>query len=192
LEPQGYVLQITGKDAGVDGLAAAYDVLKAQCLAESLWFGWRETELCLPRHLKNTTKAFDPRWDVERIFTQCAELRAQRRGDARLILLLTENVAVAQQVKNDLGATCHNFKTVEEGHRILAGKKPTNPIKKGSQALIEVAYPRELDYDVGTVLPEQMLVADVRCYYDGLRRLKFVRYCKISPKKIGSVEVKPL
>ncbi len=190
MEPQGYVLQIKGKDGDTDVFAATYHALKAQCLADAIWFGWCETEMCLPCRLKDPSDALDPRWDVARIFTKYAELRAQRRGDRRITLLLTENGALAKQMETDLGAVRHQFSALES-HRILAGKKPKHSVRKGSSALIEVAYPRELDYDVGVVNPEQMLVADVRCYYDNLHRLKFVRYCNIHPEEIGEIEVKP-
>lgn len=183
----GYVLEITGKNGDTDVFAAAYDALQADCLANAHWFGWCETELRLPRRLSDATEAFAAGWDVARIFTACAELRAQRRGDTRITLLLTENATLTTQLEKLFNVVPHTF-TVESSHRILTGTKPKKPVRKGSAALIEVAYPRELDYDIAPVADKQMLVAEVRCYYDEVHRLKFVRYCNISPKKIGKIE----
>lgn len=186
---EGYLLQIAHKDSSEDSFAAVYHTLKSQCLANAIWFAWRETEITLPRGLtiNNERDALSLRWDVARIFTDGAELRAQRRGSSRLTLILTENDKVLQQLEQEFKTARWQF-DAKNGNRILAGKKPLNPISSNPDALIEVAFPRELDYDVGSVPHGQMLVADVRCYYDNVRRLKFVRYCSIHPRPIRQSE----
>lgn len=190
MKEQGFVLQVTSKAGDTDCYAAVYHALKAQCLANALWFGWCETEISLPRRF--TQEALKAHWDVVRIFTDRAELRAQRRGDTRLTLLLTEDAAMESLLQNDFAVMSTQFEA-EPGCRILAGKKPEKKVRSKSDALIEVAFPRELDYDAGIVDDKEMLVADVQCYYDGVRRLKFVRYCAIQPEEIGNEnrKVKP-
>jgi hypothetical protein len=58
-------------------------------------------------------------------------------------------------------------------------------------ALIEAAFPRELDYGISARQGE-VLVADVQCYFDGEHRLRFVRYCIVQAEKIGQRKVNPL
>jgi hypothetical protein len=194
LEKPGFVFQVTSQAGNTDCFAAVYAALKQQYLADALWFGWHETEISLPRRLTNVNEqdALAAHWDVARIFTNSAELRVQRRGDTRLTLLLTENATLESQLQNDFAVLKTAFKNVVDGYRLLAGEKPKKSIGRNTTALIEVRYPRELDYDVGQVANYgEMLVANVKCYYDDVQRLKFVRYCHIRPQTIGTIGVKP-
>ena len=104
MEKQGFVLQMTSKAGDTDCFADIYEALKTQCLADALWFGWCETEISLPRRLTNTneTEALATRWDVARIFTNCAELRAQRRGETRLTAVADRKRLARQSASGEL------------------------------------------------------------------------------------------
>jgi hypothetical protein len=187
----GYILQLKS-EAGADGaFAAAYAALKDSSLADALWFGWNELDIRLPRRLTDEADALDPRWDVARIFTPAAELRAQRVGRTRLVLLLTESAALVEQLKQQFGGEAAKFRA-QVSHRVLAGQRPRQPIGANPDALIEVQFPRPLDYQDLTAQRGTALVADVQCYYDSVYRLRDVRYCSITAEPIGQREVKPL
>ncbi len=190
---KGFVLRLTPKGLD-DGFRAAFEALKSQCFPDGTqWFGWCETDIRLPRPLDK--EAFDPRWDVARIFSPIAELRAQRRGGSRLVLLLTEDEALVHQLLQGLEGfevTKHepDF-SAEPSCRLLVGKKPKKPIGTNPNALVEVALPRELDYGI-SVADGEGLVANVQCYFDAEHRLRFVRYCAVQAKRIGERKVTPL
>lgn len=187
----GYILQLKN-EAGADGaFAAAYAALKDSTLADALWFGWNELDIRLPRCLTDETDALDPRWDVARIFTPAAELRAQRVGRTRLVLLLTESAALVEQLKQQFEIEVAEFR-VQASWRVLAGQRPRKPIGANPDALIEVQFPRPLNYQGLIALHGQALVAKVQCYYDSAYRLRDVRYCSITHEPIGQREVKPL
>jgi hypothetical protein len=192
VEGDGFVLEVTSKAGQTDCFAAVYEALSDGCLAEAFWFAWCETQVVLPRRLSkgSDSELIAARWDVARVFSDCAELRAQRRGDTRLTLLLTENEGMVQEIEHGFTVNRHQF-NVEEQHRILVGKKPQKPVRSNSDALIEVAYPRELDYDIAPVGRGEMLVAGVVGYYDSLSRLKFVRYRNVGAREIGTIGAKP-
>lgn len=186
---KGYILQLENK-AGVEGdFAAAYAALKDSSLVNALWFGWNELDIRLPRRFESD--ALDPRWDVARIFAPAAELRAQRVGRTRLVLLLTENAALVNQLRQQFEVVVEEFRA-QESHRVLAGQRPRQPIGANPDALIEVQFPRPLDYQDLVAQRGEALVAAVQCYYDSEYRLRDVRYCSITPEPIGQRKVKPL
>jgi hypothetical protein len=192
VEGDGFVLEVRGKAGETDCFAAVYEALADGSLAEASWFAWCETQIVLPRRLSKGSQSelIAARWDVARVFSDCAELRAQRRGDARLTLLLTEDEDVVREIEHSFAVNRYRF-DVEEGHRILVGKKPQKPVRSNSDALIEVAYPRELDYDIAPVGRDQVLAAEVVSYYDNMSRLKFVRYRGVVASGTGTIGVKP-
>jgi len=190
---KGFVLR--WKNEGErDAFATAYGAVRDRCFSKgALWFGWCETDMELPRPFDpDDPEALDPCWDVARIFSPAAELRAQWRGTKRLILLLTEDESLVNELTQGSGS----FELVQTldakiGYRVLVGEKPGVPIpniKPG--ALIEVAFPCELDYGIPTKQGE-MLVAEVQCYLDDEHRLRFVRYCSVKAEKKGQREVEP-
>lgn len=188
---KGFVLQWKGENKEGNAFATAYKEAKDRCFTnDTFWFGWCETDRRLPRLFDS--EALNPRWDVARIFSPTAELRAQRHGLARLVLLLTEN----ESLRNELTQGPGKFELVqtlnaEPGCRVLVGEKPGTLIPGTSpDALIEVAFPRELDYGIPAE-PEKVLVADVQCYFDDEHRLRFVRYCSVQAEEKGRREVKP-
>lgn len=186
----GFVLKLTPKKVVGNAFAEVYEALKDHCFAEGAWwFGWHETNISLPRPLEG--KAFEESWNAVRVFSPAAELRGQRRGNAQLVLLLNEDekiINLAQSVKSFDVTNCEF--TTKLSCRVLVGTKPDKPMKN-PRALIEIKFPRELDYGIG-VEKDQMFVANVQCYYDNEDRLRFVRYCSVKPEKVGKREVKPL
>jgi hypothetical protein len=185
---KGFVLSFK-PEGDEDRFRTVYEALPSQCFQEGAqWFGWCETDFRLPRPLDD--EAFDPCWDAVRVFSPIAELRAQRRGKQRLVLLLTEDKALADSLTRNFETTKRRF-IAQPGCRILVGLKPDKPVGHNPNALIEVMFPRELDYGISAEQGER-LVADVRCYFDDENRLHFVRYCLVQPERIGAREVKPL
>ena len=168
---------------------AVYEALQSRCFPEGTqWFGWCETDLRLPRLLDDD--AFDARWDTVRVFSSHAELRAQRRGGIHLVLLLTEDEALTDWVTQNFEVKRETMR-VQPSCRILVGQKPSQPVGDHPNALVEVMFPRELDYGLAVEKGER-LVADVQCYFDDENRLRFVRYCQVRAEKIGAREVKSL
>lgn len=176
-------LRLKGSDA--DAFAMAYHALQSLCFGgtDVFWFGWQEIELQLPKRFH--PDALLPQWDVVRIFSAEAELRAQRAGKSRIVLLLTEDNNLLNQAATLLQEAfdCTNVSpqpfTIEKSRRYLVGKR-SKKITQQANALIEVAFPRELDYDTVPVADGEILFAKVWCYYDGIHRLRYVRYCSFA------------
>jgi len=183
---EGFVLRWKGAEE--NPLVAAYEKIKSQCFAEkTFWFGWNETSLVLPRAFDE--QALDPEWDVVRIFSPQAELRAQWRGPKKFVLLLTENEELVDALKETFELV-ETF-LAEAGYRVLVGMLPRTPVPGVSQnALIEIAFPTALEYGV-SVGPDEMLVAEVQLYLDNAHRLHLTRYCTVRAEKIGKTEVTP-
>lgn len=188
---KGFVIRLKRKETEEDSFATAYEALKNSCFPDGAqWFGWCETDIRLPRPLDE--EAFDPRWDVGRIFSPIAELRAQRRGSRRLVLLLTENEEVVKEAESLEGFEVVRCEFASETtFRVLVGGKPKTKISDNPNVLVQVEFPRALDYGM-TAGENQALVAEVRCYYDDMHRLCFVRYCAVRAERIGEREVTPL
>jgi hypothetical protein len=190
---RGFVLKLNRTQVNEDDFAAAYEALSDQYFADgALWFGWCETDIRLPRPLHS--EAFDLRWDLVRIFSPIAELRAQRRGNERLILMLTENAALVNQLKQGLegfNVSLCEF-AAEQSCRVLVGQKPRKPVGSNPNALIEVIFPRELDYGIPVANERERLIAGVQGYFDDEHRLRFVRYCFVKGEQIGQREVETL
>jgi len=180
---KGFVLSLKS----ADDFRTAYEALKDLCFpGGAQWFGWCETDIRLPRPLSE--EAFNTHWDVVRIFSPVAELRRQRRGPKSMVLLLTENEEIVHRVKTLFEIICWEF-VAEPAYRILAGKKPSTPIPQNPDALVEVMFPRPLDYGISVKDKEEVLIAEVQCYYDDEHRLRFVRYFRVQVEKEGEREV---
>jgi hypothetical protein len=122
---RGFVLKLKRIDAEGDEFAIAYEALKGACFPKGTqWLGWRETDIRLPRPFDN--EAMDPLWDVVCLFSSRAELRVQRRGSKRLVLLLTEDEALVNQLMQGLeGFAVTRMELIAEpGYRVLIGEKP--------------------------------------------------------------------
>ncbi len=182
----GFVLRLTPKDSEDNAFASAYEQLKGDCFADgAMWFGWNLLERELPQPFNDQALAAD--WEVVRVFSPSAELRGQRRGNSRLLLVLTEDEALVSELLKGLedfqvDGNPPTFKAMS-GSRIFVGRRPSIPIGDNPDALIEVALPRELDYHT-TVSRGEALVAKVQCYLDEEGRLRFVRYCSVRPKDV--------
>lgn len=187
---KGFILRWKRKGEEGDAFAAAYEAVKDRCFPNgALWFGWCETEMVLPRPF-DSKEALEPRWDVARIFSSTAELRAQRHGGDRLVLLLTEDEELVHELTRGQFELVQMLEA-EPGCRLLVGKKPERPIPGiNPDALIEVAFPRELDYGISANQGE-VLVAEVQCYFDDEHRLRFARYCSVQAEKVGQRRVRP-
>ena len=213
---KGFILSLKANVDFENPFNATYQALFQQELfpeQETFWFAWREEEIKLPRILNDPSSATALRWDVIRIFSPQAELRCQKRGRERQILLLLEDEAkVSQLVGTDGCGTLANFAVkqvgcfprIENGRRILAGEKMEIGVaeeagigKRSTRGV--VIFPRELDYKGIKAAPEAALVAEVRQYFDEEKKLQGVRYCRIyshpvpqNREELGEMEVKPL
>jgi hypothetical protein len=185
---EGFVFKWRGEEE--DSLRIAYNTIKDQCFSEkTFWFGWNETSLVLPRPFDQ--RALNPDWDVVRIFSPHAELRAQWRGPKKVVLLLTEDTELVDALRQMQVFELVQKFFAEPGHRVLVGTPPKTPVPGVSpSALIEIAFPTALDYGI-PANPGQMLVAEVQLYFDNAHRLYLTRYCTIRAENIGAREVRP-
>lgn len=144
---------------------------------EAWWFGWSETEMCLPQRLNGNLP--DAEWERLSIFNDAAELRILSRGN-KTTILLTETMELSGE-----WSLCERYSECESSQHMLLGDPPVSGGK--TSRLLDVAYPASFDYGI-ELAPStdrrHRVVAEVRHYYDDAHRLRYVRYAGINPKSL--------